>query len=150
MPRSPIFLITKGKTDEARKSLQFLRGKNANIERELEQIQEDVNKSQNIGNIGPMKLFTTKEYAKPIMISMVLMFLQQLSRVLFIYSYLALIFEVCHHILILYILIFNLEFWQLDRHLPEHNSCRCSSDCCKYHTNTNCGEIWKKTIAYHF
>ena len=74
MPRSPIFLITKGKTDEARKSLQFLRGKNANIERELEQIQEDVNKSQNIGNIGPMKLFTTKEYTKPIVISMVLMF----------------------------------------------------------------------------
>merc|ERR1719318_2270104 len=79
--------------DEAQESLQFLRGKNANIEKELEQIQEDVNQSRNIGNVGPMKLITTKEYAKPILISMVLMFLQQLSGVLFIYSYLALIFE---------------------------------------------------------
>ena len=94
MPRSPVFLITKGKMEEARKSLQFLRGKKANVEKELEQIEKDVKASENIGSIGPMKLFFTKEYAKPIGISMVLMFLQQLSGILFIYSYLALIFEV--------------------------------------------------------
>ena len=78
MPRSPVFLITKRNIDEARKSLQYLRGKKANIEKEL----------------GPVKLFSTKEYVKPIGICLVLMFLQQLSGVLFIYSYLALIFEV--------------------------------------------------------
>ena len=38
MPRSPVFLITKGNMEEARKSLQFLRGKKANIDAELEQI----------------------------------------------------------------------------------------------------------------
>ena len=87
-------LITKGNIDEARKSLQYLRGKKANIEKELEKIQNDVKESQKLGSIGPVKLFSTKEYVKPIGICLVLMFLQQLSGVLFIYSYLALIFEV--------------------------------------------------------
>ena len=94
MPCSPVFLISKGKVDEARKSLQFLRGKNANVEKELELIQNDVKESERIGSIGPIKLFTTKEYLKPVLISMVLMFLQQVSGYLFIISYQATIFQV--------------------------------------------------------
>ena len=94
MPRSPVFLISKGRLEEARKSLQFLRGKNANVEAELELMQNDVKESESIGSIGPWKLFTTKEYLKPVLISMVLMFLQQVSGYLYIISYQALIFEV--------------------------------------------------------
>ena len=94
MPCSPVFLITKGKVEEARKSLQFLRGKNANVEKELELIESDVKESKRIGSIGPIKLFTTKEYLKPVLISMVLMFLQLVSGYLFIISYQATIFQV--------------------------------------------------------
>ena len=94
MPRSPVFLISKGRLEEARKSLQFLRGKNANVEAELELMRNDVKESESIGSIGPWKLFTTKEYLKPVLISMVLMFLQQVSGYLYIISYQALIFEV--------------------------------------------------------
>ena len=89
-----MFLITKGKVEEARKSLQFLRGKNANVEKELELIESDVKESKRIGSIGPIKLFTTKEYLKPVLISMVLMFLQLVSGYLFIISYQATIFQV--------------------------------------------------------
>jgi len=93
MPRSPVFLISKGRLEEARKSLQFLRGKNAKVEAELELMQNDVKETESIGSIGPWKLITTKEYLKPVLISMVLMFLQQVSGYLFIISYQALIFE---------------------------------------------------------
>jgi facilitated trehalose transporter len=94
MPRSPVFLVSKGNMEEARKSLQFLRGKKAHIDGELAMIQEDVRRSKNIGTVSPIQLFTKSEYLKPMGISLVLMSLQQLSGINYVLSYSTLIFKV--------------------------------------------------------
>jgi hypothetical protein len=94
MPRSPVFLVSKGNMEEARKSLQFLRGKNAKIDGELAMIEEDVKQSKSMGTVGPMQLFTNPQYLKPMGISLVLMSLQQLSGINYVLSYSTLIFKV--------------------------------------------------------
>ena len=94
MPRSPVFLVSKGHLEEARKSLQFLRGKNAKIDGELAMIEEDVRQSQSMGSVGPIQLFTQAQYLKPMGISLVLMSLQQLSGINYVLSYSTLIFKV--------------------------------------------------------
>jgi len=93
MPRSPVFLVSKGDMEEARKSLQFLRGKTARIDGELAMIQEDVRQSKYIGTVGPVQLFTKSQYLKPMGISLVLMSLQQLSGINYVLSYSTLIFK---------------------------------------------------------
>ena len=52
MPRSPAFLVSRSDVDGARKSLQFFRGKKANVEPELEQIKEEFAKSQKVGSVS--------------------------------------------------------------------------------------------------
>ena len=52
MPRSPIFLISKGDVKNAKDSLQFLRGKNAKVEQELEQMKDDFAQSQKLGTVS--------------------------------------------------------------------------------------------------
>ena len=52
MPRSPIFLVSKGDVEGARKSLQFFRGKNRDVTDELEQIKAEHAESQKIGSVG--------------------------------------------------------------------------------------------------
>ena len=52
MPRSPVFLISKGDIEGAKKSLQFLRGKNAKVDDELEQMKDDFAQSQGIGSVS--------------------------------------------------------------------------------------------------
>ena len=37
MPSSPVFLLSQEKEDEARKALQWLRGSNYNIDKEIQQ-----------------------------------------------------------------------------------------------------------------
>ena len=52
MPRSPIYLISKGKFKNAKESLQFLRGKKAKVEQELEQMKKDFAHSQKLGTVS--------------------------------------------------------------------------------------------------
>ena len=94
MPRSPVFLISKGKNEEARKALQFLRGKGAKIDGELAQLEEDVKQSASVGAVSPLQLFSSPQYLKPMAISLVLMSLQQLSGINYVLSYSTLIFKV--------------------------------------------------------
>ena len=70
MPRSPVFLISKGDIEGAKKSLQFLRGKNAKVDDELEQMKDDFAQSQGIGSVS----FKEVSYTYTIMI-IILMFL---------------------------------------------------------------------------
>ena len=56
MPRSPVFLVSKGDVDGAKKSLQFLRGKNAKVDDELDQIKDDFAESQRIGSISMLEV----------------------------------------------------------------------------------------------
>ena len=91
MPRSPIFLVSKGNVEGARKSLQWLRGRK-DVEEELKSLQDNVQDSSLCG-VPLLSLFTQKQYAKPLGIVLVLMALQQLSGINYVLSYSAPIFK---------------------------------------------------------
>jgi hypothetical protein len=42
MPESPQYLLKRGKEHEAKKSLQFFRGKNCDIKNELDEMKDDL------------------------------------------------------------------------------------------------------------
>ena len=50
--RSPIFLVSKGDLEGAKKSLQFFRGKSRDVTEELDQIKAEFAESQKIGSVG--------------------------------------------------------------------------------------------------
>ena len=81
MPESPVFLVTKGRMDQAKRSLLFLRGPDFDADSELTEIKNNVQASKEIGSIGLQTLMTTNHYLVPALISMMLMFLQQFSGI---------------------------------------------------------------------
>ncbi|KAM6431136.1 solute carrier family 2, facilitated glucose transporter member 6 isoform 1-T1 [Liasis olivaceus] len=90
MPDSPRFLISKGKEDEALGALQWLRGKDVDFWWEYEQIKASVQEqSQPISWTEIRKPYIVK----PIVITLLMRFLQQLSGVTPILVYLQLIFD---------------------------------------------------------
>ena len=95
MPRSPIFLVSKGNVEGARKSLEWLRGRK-DVDEELKTLQDNVQDNSLCG-VPLVSLFTKKQYAKPLGIVMVLMALQQLSGINYVLSYSAPIFKVETH-----------------------------------------------------
>ncbi|XP_071549837.1 trehalose transporter 1-like protein [Panulirus ornatus] len=76
---SPSFLLSKGKEEQAAASLQFFRGKDYNIQTELDMMRESIEDArQNKTSIRDL----LKPYIlKPLMISLSLMFFQQFSGV---------------------------------------------------------------------
>ena len=71
MPRSPVFLLSKGKEEEAKKSLRFLRGPNFDINSEMKALEASLEESKAIGSISIVSLLTNRVYLKPFLISMV-------------------------------------------------------------------------------
>ncbi|XP_049877878.1 facilitated trehalose transporter Tret1-like [Pectinophora gossypiella] len=79
IPETPQWYISRGRTDEARKALQWLRGKNAHIENEMRDMaltSADCDDSTLI-----IKELLSKKYMKSILISLGLMAFQQLSGI---------------------------------------------------------------------
>ena len=94
MPESPVFLVSKGRREDAKKSLLFLRGPNFDVSTELATIEESVEASKAVGSVGFTTLISNKVYLAPILLSMVLMFLQQFSGINAVISYAVQIFKV--------------------------------------------------------
>ena len=94
MPESPVFLISKGRRQDAKKSLLFLRGPHINIEPELDTIELNVEASKTVGNVGVVTILSSRGYLVPVLLSMALMFLQQFSGVNAVVSYAVQIFQV--------------------------------------------------------
>jgi len=92
MPRSPKFLIVKGDVAAARRSLQFFRKKH-NVDRELKQIQLEQEEIEEIGEVSLCQLLSEGVYLKPLLLSMILMVLQQFSGINFVLSYTLQIFK---------------------------------------------------------
>ncbi|KAM9116913.1 solute carrier family 2, facilitated glucose transporter member 6 isoform 2-T3 [Pangshura tecta] len=90
MPNSPRFLISKGKNDEAVGVLRWLRGQNTDFHREFEQIKESVRKQSRRISCAEIK---DPFIYKPILIAVLMRFLQQLSGVTPILVYLQTIFQ---------------------------------------------------------
>ncbi|KAL0277053.1 UNVERIFIED_CONTAM: hypothetical protein PYX00_004473 [Menopon gallinae] len=80
VPETPIYLLTKGNVDQARKSLTFFRGKNYNVELELSEMQENVNKSSS-EKLSLMECFSTRAAKMGLFIGLALMLFQQFSGV---------------------------------------------------------------------
>ena len=95
MPESPVFLVTKGRMEDAKSSLLFLRGPEFDVTKELLEIQSTVRESQAGGSISLRSLATHRHYLVPALISMVLMFLQQFSGVNAVLAYAVQLFEDC-------------------------------------------------------
>ena len=110
IPRSPEFLVTQGRLEEAKTSLQWFRGgAGADVEKELKEIENTVDDRRRAGVIPVGKLVTQARcvehrdnsdndddarYVKPLGIVLVLMALQQLSGINYILGYSTLIMEV--------------------------------------------------------
>ena len=95
MPRSPVYLLSKGDKEAAKKSLQFFRGgSSVDVDEELKEIESSVQERSSIGSVSVKTLFTDRRYSKPLGIVLVLMALQQLSGINYILSYSVLIFKV--------------------------------------------------------
>ncbi|XP_055856829.1 facilitated trehalose transporter Tret1 isoform X2 [Episyrphus balteatus] len=80
MPESPTYLVSKGKNESAIKSIQWLRGNDYNYTAELEELKEtDAHIKQNPVSIG--SALTRRVTIKALIISLGLMFFQQLSGI---------------------------------------------------------------------
>ena len=77
MPETPFYLMLKGREDLAQQSLQWLRGRNHDISKELNDIRDSANTQKNMGTLSISELFTNGVYVKPLLIMLFLMFLQQ-------------------------------------------------------------------------
>merc|ERR1719192_736334 len=58
MPSSPVYLISQDKEEEARKALQWLRGSNYDIEKEIQQIKDDLAGQKETGTASLKQMFT--------------------------------------------------------------------------------------------
>ncbi len=114
MPESPVYLLSKGREEEARKSLQWFRGSSYDITDELEQVaikgrkslhlseytmcylsvQMKVNVAHqaNVGTVRLTELFTRPEYLKPTVIMLTLMVFRQTTGINAVLFYLTDIF----------------------------------------------------------
>ena len=80
MPETPYYLITKNKEQEAKKSLQWLRGME-NVNNELDELKRSYSEQKKVGKVSYLSLITNKVYFKPFLIMNALMFIQQFSGV---------------------------------------------------------------------
>jgi len=87
MPESPFYLVERGREDEARRALQWLRGKDYDIEEEYQAMVETDKRQKEIGTISLVEFFTKKVYVLPGLIMMTLMFLQREKHHVLCYSY---------------------------------------------------------------
>ncbi|KAG7332665.1 hypothetical protein KOW79_004499 [Hemibagrus wyckioides] len=89
MPNSPRYLISNNKRDEASRALKWLRGSESNYTAELNQIERSVNSQVGI----QWRDLRSPFFYKPILISVFMRFLQQMTGITPILVYLQPIFE---------------------------------------------------------
>ena len=93
MPSSPVFLVSKGDFEGAKRSLQWLRAK-TDVAAELEELQDSCGGREGVERPTVWGLFSRPEYTKPLAIVLVLMALQQVSGANYVLSYSVIIFQV--------------------------------------------------------
>ncbi|XP_068626589.1 facilitated trehalose transporter Tret1-like [Battus philenor] len=91
-PETPRWYVTKRRAEDARKALQWLRGKNVNIEKEMRELTRSQAESDLVRGNQFKQLFT-KKYVPAVLISLGLMFFQQLSGINAVIFYASNIFE---------------------------------------------------------
>ncbi|KAM3958026.1 facilitated trehalose transporter Tret1 [Aphomia sociella] len=81
VPETPSSLLLRGKEQEAEKSLQWLRGPDADIRQELATIRTNIlaSKQYHDGNTGKFKVLLSKRLTRPVLITCGLMFFQRFT-----------------------------------------------------------------------
>ena len=92
MPESPVYLIARQRQEEARKTLERLRGQEHDILSEIKQITSSLEKQEAVGSVNIKDMLTRREYVIPTTVSLLLMMIQQLSGVSAVMFYLGDIF----------------------------------------------------------
>lgn len=80
MPETPVYLISKGKKEEAAKSLQWLRGSQYDCSAELAEMQAQ-NEAEKKNKVSLMAALSRRATVKAIFICLGLMFFQQMSGI---------------------------------------------------------------------
>ncbi|XP_050440908.1 facilitated trehalose transporter Tret1-like isoform X1 [Adelges cooleyi] len=92
IPETPQWYISRNKSKKAKKALQWLRGKNADVTQEFSEIEKANHMGKNEEMPGYLSLFS-KMYSKPLLISMGLMLFQQFSGINAVIFYTVKIFK---------------------------------------------------------
>ncbi|XP_035443533.2 facilitated trehalose transporter Tret1 [Spodoptera frugiperda] len=91
-PETPRWLVSKGRSEDARKALQWLRGRKTNVEKEMGDLTLTQADSDRKGGNALKQLFNYK-YMPAVLISLGLMLFQQLSGINAVIFYAASIFK---------------------------------------------------------
>lgn len=79
IPETPRYLLTLRKRRESRHSLAFLRGRSADVESELKELEESLGRL--VGSASWLEVFSQKEIRTPLLLSLGVMFFQQFSGI---------------------------------------------------------------------
>lgn len=93
IPETPRWYVSKGKEGPARKALQWLRGKEANIETEIRGVIKSHAEAQKMANSNQMMELLKRRNLKPLLISLGLMLFQQMSGINAVIFYTTSIFK---------------------------------------------------------
>ena len=96
LPHTPAYLLSRGREDEARKAVQFYRGPNTElVEAEMERLRGVLTQEERstTNNLGLSAILFSREYRKPLALSILLMIMQQFSGIKVISSYIVQIFH---------------------------------------------------------
>ncbi|XP_022914749.1 facilitated trehalose transporter Tret1-2 homolog isoform X3 [Onthophagus taurus] len=93
IPETPRWYVSKDKVEDARKALQYLRGREADVQKELDDIENSHQESVKLSSHSHLSDIFKKANLKPLVIALGLMFFQQLSGINAIIFYTTQIFE---------------------------------------------------------
>ncbi|XP_050096987.1 facilitated trehalose transporter Tret1 isoform X2 [Anopheles aquasalis] len=93
IPETPRWYVSRNREDRARKALQWLRGRKADVEPELKGIAKSHQEAERHASKSAMLDLLKKSNLKPLMISLGLMFFQQLSGINAVIFYTVTIFK---------------------------------------------------------
>ncbi|XP_067010114.2 facilitated trehalose transporter Tret1 isoform X2 [Anabrus simplex] len=92
MPETPVYLLMKGKTLEASKSLQSMRGKNADISEEMALLKDSLSTSSDNASMTLKEMLTDRGTRRGLFIVVILSINSQLSGIYIFLTYLGSIF----------------------------------------------------------
>lgn len=93
IPETPRWYVSQGKEDRARKALQWLRGRQADVEPELKGIMKSHHEAERHASKNAIFDLMKRSNLKPLLISLGLMFFQQLSGINAVIFYTVSIFK---------------------------------------------------------
>ena len=93
LPESPVFLLSKGRHEDAKKSLQFLRGAKCDVSDEMARIADNLRHQNKLGKVSAKQALVDAVYRWPLLIMMGLFLFRQLTGNMAVGYYLTEIFE---------------------------------------------------------